>query len=1298
MVEGYNLYNIEPKFKNFLRAGNISADTLKNYLSDIRHFTGWLSANSKPDIKPLSESLSQSTVEGYKEYLKSNSVPAITINRRLSSLRKFFDFLIDEAMISINTARLVHNIQKAPKVNEIKQLEDHLEDVPSESVENQSHEVQMTGLLKKLLYTNFPFKIIAIGIVTFFLIYNASSIIVKRISQSKNPATVAVQQTRGRILTFRGKLFDSLGNPISSKTDVKFNIYASESSTAPLYSGSCIGVNGVVPETDGQASVVLGKDCDMKPIPQTVFSNNPGLYLGVTIGSDKELKPRQQIANVSYSLDSEKLQGLDIGNSANSIPYIDENNSITFGASESSIRSTDADGLFSVISDGSLSLESGDQGDITLTSGLSGSLKFKTGGFADSISNLFIGTDGNVGIGTEDPSNFKVQIAGDVGPNGTDTFNLGSETNQWANVYSSKFLQNGVALCDQQGNNCPKNISSWTLSSPYLYTNEKNIRVGIGTSNTSSIISKLFVTKDLNDTATGKALAIFDQTENQDIITASASGQTRFVVKNNGNTGIGTINPSARLDVSGGQTKIEVSTQYTERLCHNGVDGSSTQNVLLGDCSSNGADLAEYYGSTDKSIEAGDIVIAKNGAVMVGKDSKAYVEKSNRTYDSRVIGIVSTNPYDSFGKNFSADEYIIPVALSGRVPLKISKNSPAIKAGDLITSSEEKGLGMKAQKAGQIIGKALENWTPDSNKNTILVFVNISWNDPGLIVPASSGELLSANQSSTYIYSGIIEKDQNQIKLFDKLMARATEEEKNLLRFLWQTKTFTANKTGDFWDISYSMAQNSIEKTALKIQNLLVSEKIISPVIETTDLIASGSSRLSELHTNSIKTDGNNIEIDLEEAISSSESASTGKLAELIIKGANGRRAAGIDAQGNATFSGELAANSASISGQLIAGAVNSDTITTNDLNSNTASISGTLIAKEIQSDTIRALEQRINSLADSSKQNSSLPATSSANLASASNSASIASNTISPSTNNESTSESIDTKEIQKLIAQLKNDALADPEYYHIPDTIQKSSTNISNSPTSLEKEMEKLQLGDLTVTGNVNFYKLNVAESIAVGNMVIENDTILSLANNLNITALSTISLFDGAITIARDGTMTTKGAIIARGGIKTDSIEAIDKNVVVKLANRDDSKVVIANTAGTEVASIDASGSAQFDEISVSKYMEATDSAALISPKDNLEKNGLYAPAFDAERKTAGNGLLPQDASEVIIYTDKIKEGSLVYLTPAENIAEGQLSILEKKICNEESDEDCKPYFRVAISKALHPQLMFNWLIIN
>ncbi len=1295
MDEGYNVYNIEPKFKDFLRAENISADTLKNYLSDIRHFLGWLSYNKLLD--KTFEKINSTHILQYKSYLESSKVPVITINRRLSTLRKFFTFLHRENPVQVNPAKEVPNIKIESKINVIK---NHFKKNKKRSSANNA---PILDIPSKEPFATPAIRIptnawIMIVIVAFILmIYKNKALFLNKQSSNKSSFNQINQIKKGRTLSFRGKILDSLGNPITSKTDATFRLYTSEKNGQSLYEGSCKGVNGITPDTTGFINIAIGKDCSMGSIPATVFTDNASLYLGITIGSDKELSPRQQIANAAYALDAEKLQGLDLGVTPGSVPYINNDGNIYIEALQSSIRATDPEGTFTLGSENNLTLESGEQGDIIMQTGAFGSLKFKIGGFEDSISSLFIGTDGNVGIGTEDPSEFKVQVAGDIGPEIGDVFNLGSETSQWSNIYASKFLQNGVPLCDKEGNNCPTNISAWTLSSPYLYTNEANIKVGIGTTNTAAIISKLFVTKDPSEVGTGKALAIFDQTENQDIITASASGTTRFVVKNNGNTGIGTYNPSTRLDVSGGQTKIEVSTQYTERLCHSGTDGSVTQNVVLGDCYAGGADLAEYYGSDD-TLEAGDVVIAKEGAKMIGKDSKAYVNKSQIAYDTRVIGIVSTNPYDVFGKNYNKDEKHYPIALNGRVPVKIAADSADIKAGDLLTTSSQPGKAMKATNAGQIIGKALENWSQNQIKNEILVFVNISWADPNATI-ASDGTLKAPSSGinpNKFIYSGLLDKSTDDNRLIENMVLRALDSEKNRLYSYWQKTGLSAQEGLSDFNLAYKDAEKALSELTLKIRTLIVKEKIISPVIETTDIIASGSAILGQIQTSEIKSSNSTLTIDISNNISTAEAK--GPLAELIIRGREGKKAASIDDLGNATFSGTLTAESASVSGTLIADSIATNKIDSSSLAVSDATISGTLIADDIQSNTIRALEQRINSLAEISKQNNSLLASQSSTIADASSSATIASNS----------ENDLNLNEIQKLIAQLKNNALPDPAYYHAPTDLS-SLTESSKLLTENQKRLTSVDtlsnFEDITVTGAANFYKMNIAESATIGTLILENNSILSLADNLNFSALSSITLFDGAVTIARDGTMTSNGQIIARSGVKTNTIEAMDNNVTVKLStatSTSDStvnpgKLIVANAAGDTMASIDASGSAEFTDISLSKYMGATDSASLISAKENFQKNGIFAPAFNTERKTAGNGIIPENSAEVLIYNDKINSDSLVYLTPTEQLFEGQLSIIKKESCDA-GIADCKPYFKVGISKAEHPQVSFNWLIIN
>jgi hypothetical protein len=110
------------------------------------------------------------------------------------------------------------------------------------------------------------------------------------------------------------------------------------------------------------------------------------------------------------------------------------------------------------------------------------------------------------------------------------------------------------------------------------------------------------------------------------------------------------------------------------------------------------------------------------------------------------LGIVSTNPAIVIGPDSGNS---VAVALNGRVPVKIDPASPAINIGDYVTSSGAPGMAMKATKAGQVIGKALESWTPDSGKSTIMVFVNLSWYDPQAYLDDASQFVISVTEQDS---------------------------------------------------------------------------------------------------------------------------------------------------------------------------------------------------------------------------------------------------------------------------------------------------------------------------------------------------------------------------------------------------------------------------------------------------------------------------------------------------------------------------------------------------------------------
>ncbi|MBU2566002.1 hypothetical protein KKG46_00395, partial [Patescibacteria group bacterium] len=112
-------------------------------------------------------------------------------------------------------------------------------------------------------------------------------------------------------------------------------------------------------------------------------------------------------------------------------------------------------------------------------------------------------------------------------------------------------------------------------------------------------------------------------------------------------------------------------------------------------------DLAEMYPTMDDSITAGDVVI-------LDSENPGYVAKADKSYDGKLIGVVSTKPGFLLSGPKEKDVNSRAIALVGRVPVKISLENGDIEIGDPLTSASVSGYAMKATKPGMIIGHAME--------------------------------------------------------------------------------------------------------------------------------------------------------------------------------------------------------------------------------------------------------------------------------------------------------------------------------------------------------------------------------------------------------------------------------------------------------------------------------------------------------------------------------------------------------------------------------------------------------------
>jgi site-specific recombinase XerD len=63
----------------------------------------------KDPTRDITSQIDESDVLDYRTYLEKNSVPVATINRRLSTLRKYFTFCISQQWMTVNPGKQVSN-------------------------------------------------------------------------------------------------------------------------------------------------------------------------------------------------------------------------------------------------------------------------------------------------------------------------------------------------------------------------------------------------------------------------------------------------------------------------------------------------------------------------------------------------------------------------------------------------------------------------------------------------------------------------------------------------------------------------------------------------------------------------------------------------------------------------------------------------------------------------------------------------------------------------------------------------------------------------------------------------------------------------------------------------------------------------------------------------------------------------------------------------------------------------------------------------------------------------------------
>jgi hypothetical protein len=273
-------------------------------------------------------------------------------------------------------------------------------------------------------------------------------------------------------------------------------------------------------------------------------------------------------------------------------------------------------------------------------------------------------------------------------------------------VFIEGYPTQGIIFAYDYTNNVPKNL---VLNSP-------GGRVGIGTDSPNG---KLQATSNSEAAIIGlhtsNWIGVYGESQSYQGVLGKSPNGTGVAGEGGGAFNAGVAGFSNNVNGWGGYFKNNVGGFA---LYADGKAAVRTLEIV------GGADIVEGFDTGDEPIEPGTVVV-------IDDRNPGALRVSNRAYDQRVAGIVSGAGGIAPGLHLKQEGGLdgdTPVAMSGRVFVRCSKENGPIRPGDLLTTAETSGHAMRATDAdrsqGAVIGKAMTS-LEDDNPGLVLVLVNL---------------------------------------------------------------------------------------------------------------------------------------------------------------------------------------------------------------------------------------------------------------------------------------------------------------------------------------------------------------------------------------------------------------------------------------------------------------------------------------------------------------------------------------------------------------------------------------------
>ncbi|MBN2172190.1 MAG: hypothetical protein JW819_12795 [Candidatus Krumholzibacteriota bacterium] len=461
-----------------------------------------------------------------------------------------------------------------------------------------------------------------------------------------------------RLINYQGILTDEEGDPLEGTHTLSFSVYAdSGQGAAALWTER----HENVPVERGLFNMLLGGIMD---IPPSLFAGGER-WLGVTVDTDPEVRPRMRIAAVAYALRA--------------------------AVADSSLGGGSADADWLITGD-----------------------------------DMVAGVAGNVGIGATAPAR-RLQV-GDTGiPDAEGMIRLASRSGtQGSNrawdigVPETDSDTSGpgysFVIDDTQAGDDPEFMVKYGTG-----------HVGIGTTAPAAPLEVVKPTDSTADAALqvttrylvgGYPMSSYLRVDRTAIDGATSLGDANvnvngtsagnvYLAAGGGDVGVGTTQPDARLDVAGDLRADAIR-----------CDGHAYVDILH----ITGADLAERFPASEAAAPGTVVAIdpARPGELCVCRE--AYDRRV-----AGVVSGARGLPAGAVLGGLTAGPEALPVALSGRVWVRADATGGPIAPGDLLTSAATPGHAMAARDAaraqGAVLGKAMT--ALDAGTGWVLALVNL---------------------------------------------------------------------------------------------------------------------------------------------------------------------------------------------------------------------------------------------------------------------------------------------------------------------------------------------------------------------------------------------------------------------------------------------------------------------------------------------------------------------------------------------------------------------------------------------